>query len=446
MEYKSVDPGMIERFSEAYRNSDLSRAMTNIFAKNDCETFGYSPLAARGNAFRFSYEIPTMRPADQKHSGRCWLFAALNILRERIGKTLNVEYFELSQSYLAFWDKFERCNYFLNSVIETAGLPLQEETVRWLMDNTFGGDAGQWDMFVNIVKKYGLVPKDAMPETQQTGATGKMNGHLTAFMRVSAARLRKMANGGASAEALAAAKNEALCSVYDFLCRCFTEPPERFDLEYVDKEKVRHIRRDYTPISFRDQFVGDMLDDYVSVINSPTADKPFGRFYTVRFLGNIAEGKPILYYNVSIKDLKALVLRQLMDGELVWFGSDSAKFRDKEKCFWDDRCFNDPLFTGLPIRYDKETALDYGISCMIHAMVLTGVNIDERTGCPDRWKIENSYGPEGANDGYWFCTDTWFERFVYQAVIHKKYLTADPAHPGEIISLAPWDPMGTLAD
>ncbi len=446
MEFKPVTCESIGQFSDAYNGCKMNRVMTDIFSKNDFGTFGFDPNANKGKHFRFSYEIPTMRSTNQKSSGRCWLFAATNVLREIIGKKLNVDYFELSQSYLAFWDKFERCNYYLNCVIDTANDPIDDRTVQYIIGNTFGGDGGQWDMFANIVKKYGIVPKDAMPETFQTSATGRLNGYLSEYMRVCAFRLRNMIAGGASETEVDAAVKDILGRVYSFLCRCYTEPPKKFDLEYTDKDKKYHMERDYTPESFKDKFIGDFLDNYISVIHAPTADKPFGKFYTVKYLGNIVGGDKILYYNVPMDEFKALAVQQLKDGEVVWFGSDCGKFCDRDKRLWDDKSFDNELITGLDSDYTKAESLDYRISAMNHAMVLTGFNIDERTGKTDRWKIQNSWGSDGVNEGYYFCTDSWFERFVYQIVINKKYLKGKLDDIGEITELAPWDPMGTLAD
>ncbi|MCR5041895.1 MAG: C1 family peptidase [Clostridia bacterium] len=441
-----IDFSDIKDFSDAYNSDPASLVMTNVLARNKSDTFGIVPQSGREQHFQFSCEIPTMKSVDQKHSGRCWLYAATNILRERVARELDLEFFELSQVYLAFWDKFERCNYFLNNILATADRPVGDETVRWLLKNVYGGDGGQWDMFVNLIEKYGICPKDAMPETEQTQNTGAVNGHVTAFMRVTAHRLRELVAAGASAEEIDAARRDALRQVYDCLCRFYTEPPRSFDFEYTDRSGKYHVEPDMTPRAFSEKYIGNFLDRFVSVINAPTADKPFGRLYTVKLLGNVAGGRPVRYYNVPMDEFRELVRRQLSDGELVWFGSDSAKFRDRARSLWDDKSFNDPMFTGLGISYDKTVGLDYGISFMIHAMALTGYNEDPRTGEINRWKIENSYGPDGANGGYYFCSGTWFDRFVYQAVIDKKYLDIPADAEEKLIELEPWDPMGTLAD
>jgi len=395
--------------------------------------------------FKFSTDIKTMKSTNQKASGRCWLFAATNVLREHIAKQLNLENFELSQSYMAFWDKFERCNYFFEAVIETASLPLSDRTVNFLFRGGIS-DGGQWDMFTSLVRKYGVVPKDAMPETFQTSNTRGSNQYISKFLRKNGLALRKMVADGASQEALEAEKKALLGKCFSFLSSCYGEPPETFDFEYVDKDKNFHRESGLTPISFRDKYFDGMWDDYVSLIHAPTADKPFDKLYTVKYLGNVAEDKGVRHVNLTMEELKAAVLRQLQDGEVVWFGSDCGKFGDRDSRFWDDASFDAEPITGLNTVMTKQEMLDCGDSAMNHAMCFTGVNIGE-DGKPNRWKIENSWGSEGLNEGYYMASDSWFDLLVYQAVVHKKYLGDKAAIlDTEPIVLDPWDPIGSLAD
>ena len=434
----------LERYADAYYADPKNLLLTHAYAKVGMGDLAFDPVAARKMQFKFSVDIPTMSATNQKASGRCWLFAATNVLREIVAKKKNLGNFELSQSYLAFWDKFERINYFLESIIDTASLPDGDRTVDFILQ-TGVHDGGQWDMFVNIVKKYGIVPKDAYPETAQSSSTGQLNGHINRYLKKMACVIRKMIAEGADRAAVEAVKEEALSKTYTFLCQCYTMPPATFDWEYVDKDKKHVVEKNYTPLTFRDEMIGDILDDYVSIINAPTKDKPFDKVYTVSYLGNLVEAAPILYLNLEMEEFKSIVRKQLEDGEIVWFGSDCGKFGDREKKAWDDESYNDSLLTGLDYTLDKAEMLDYHLSQMNHAMVITGVNIEDDK--PNRWKIQNSWGSEGANGGYHMASDTWFDKFVYQAVVHKKYLT-DKAEilKEEPIVLLPWDPMGSLAD
>ena len=441
----NITPADLAGFREGYRADPMRQAMTRVLYTTDISKVICRPDDARKMVFKFSTDIKTMKSTNQKSSGRCWLFAATNVLREHIAKELNLEDFELSQSYMAFWDKFERCNYFFEAILETAGLPLNDRTVNFLLQGGLS-DGGQWDMFTSLVRKYGVVPKDAMPETFQTSNTRGSNQYISKFMRKNALSLRKMAAGGASREALEAEKKALLAKCFSFLSSCYGEPPETFDFEYVDKDKNFHRESGMPPLSFRDKYLDGVWDDYVSLIHAPTADKPFDRLYTIKYLGNVAEDKGIRHVNLTMEELKAAVLRQLQDGEVVWFGSDCGKFGDRDSRFWDDQSFDSLPATGLDVAMTKEEMLDCCDSAMNHAMCFTGVNIGE-DGKPNRWKIENSWGSEGLNEGYYMASDSWFDLLVYQAVVHKKYLGDKAAIlDTDPIVLDPWDPIGSLAD
>ncbi|MDD4773452.1 MAG: C1 family peptidase [Eubacteriales bacterium] len=441
---KGITTNDIDGYMKAYAADPKSRLLTNALFKANLSDLAFCGEALGRQNFLFSIDIKTMASTNQKSTGRCWLFAATNLLRERIAKEKNLENFELSQSWLAFWDKFERCNYFLESIIATADRDIDDRTVSFIL-RTGVQDGGQWDMFVNIVNKYGIVPKDAFQETAQSSATGAMNGQINLSLKHNAAALRKMAAAGASADQLRAAKDKMLAPLYTFLVSCYGVPPAAFDFEGSDKDGNYFIERDYTPFSFRETYIGDMLGDYISIINGPTADKPFDKLYTVEFLGNVAEAPPVKYINLEMAEFKHLVLSQLRDGEIVWFGSDCGKAGERSKNLWDTALYEYDALTGLDTSLTKAEELDYLNSAMNHAMVITGVHLDDDL--PVRWKIENSWGTADPNGGYFFMSDGWFDDYVYQAVIHKKHLGDKAALADtEPVILKPWDPMGTLAD
>ncbi len=434
-----ITPESISSYRDYYQNDTVRQALTTILAKGNLADMTFVTDAARKMQFQFSIDVKTMTSTNQKSSGRCWLFAATNVLREIVAKKLNLENFELSQSWLAFWDKFERVNAYLNAIVETAHLPHDDRLVDHLVA-TGVHDGGQWDMFVNIVAKYGLLPKNAYPETAQTGATGQLNRHINTYLKAVSGKLRDAVNAG---EETTAMRQDILARVFSFLCACYGEPPEEFTWEYKDKDDKIHYMSG-TPVWFRDTYIGDYLDHYVSIINAPTADKPFYKSYTVQYLNNVPGGaRDIFYYNIPMDEFKEKVIAQLKDGEIVWFGSDCGKFSDREAKAWDDCSYNEGRLTGFDYSMTKEEMLWYHMSQMNHAMCITGVNIGE-DGKPNRWKIQNSWGSDGANGGYYMASDTWFDKFVYQAVVHKKYLTGYDMTMAPI-ELKPWDPMGSLA-
>ena len=444
MKQTPITEKQLADWSADFNGCPQRQIATLALSKTELKDVTYVVKSSFAMQQKFSIDIPTLEVTNQQASGRCWLFAAANVLREKIAKDLNLASFELSQSYLAFWDKFERANYFLESILETASLPADDRTVAFIL-STGVHDGGQWDMFANIVEKYGIVPKDVYGETFQSSHTGSMNHVLNRNLKVCAVKLRKMVAEGASEEAIQQTKSEMLGKIYGFLCSCYSEPPKQFDFEYVNKDKEYHVDRGLTPKTFAEKYLGGMLDEIVSIIHAPTADKPYHQTYGVKMLGNVVGGKPVKHLNLTMDEFKAAVIAQLEAGKVVWFGSDVGKFGEREKGVWDDQCFNMELLTGLDLAISKADALDHWFSAMNHAMVITGVNIVD--GKPTRWKIENSWGDKNGARGYYVCSDTWFDEYVFQAAVEKEYLGELAALADkESVILDPWDPMGTLAN
>lgn len=386
----------------------------------------------------FSIDLKTLPVTNQKRSGRCWIFAGCNVIREKIAQKYNLKDFELSQNYIAFYDKLEKCNYLIQNIISLKDKEKDDRVLDYLL-STGIQDGGQWDLFVNIVNKYGLVPKNAYPETFQSSNTMEVDNLLNKYIRKFAYEIR---NEEIDIENR---KEKCIKEIYTILCSCFGIPPKTFTFEYVDKDKKYHIIKDLTPIKFYQEIVPMDLNDYVSIINSPTADKAFNKVYTVDYLGNVIEGNEVLYLNLDIERLKELTISQLKDGECVWFGSDCSKASDRTGGVWDDATFDVDTLFQIDSNMSKGAMLDTRESAMNHAMVITGVNLDNEI--PTKWKIENSWGDDVANKGYYVATDTWFSKFVYQIVVNKKYLNEEEKMilNNEKIRLKPWDPMGTLA-
>ncbi len=431
-------------WNEILDNSRERQLAALALSKSEMFNVAFSQTNANAMHQHFSVEIKTMDVTDQARSGRCWLFAATNVLREHIGKKLHIENFELSQSYLAFWDKFERSNYFLEAMMDLADRPEDDRTVSFVLQ-TGVHDGGQWDMFANIVRKYGIVPKDAYDETYQSGHTQQMNYTLNRALKAAAVRLRNMLREGSTREQAEEVKDEILGRVYAFLCTCYGNPPETFDFEYYDEDKICHAERNLTPRGFAEKYVADLIGNTVSCIHAPTKDKPYHKTYTIELLGNVAGGRPVRHLNLEMQELKAAVIAQLQAGKVVWFGSDVGHFGERKRGLWDDRSFNLELLSGLDLTISKADALDYGFAAMNHAMCLTGVHL--RDGKPVRWKIENSWGDENGKKGYYICSDSWFDAYVFQAAIEKEYLGDLAAFAEqEPVVLSPWDPMGTLAE
>lgn len=393
----------------------------------------------------FSISLEQGAVTNQKRSGRCWMFAALNCMRFQVIKKQNLEDFELSQSYPLFYDKLEKANYFLESILDT----LDESTDGRLIAHLLAAplnDGGQWDMLCSIVEKYGLVPKTAMPESVSSSATQEMVSYMTEKLREYACVLRKGHKAGKSMEQLKKEKETMMETVYRMLCISLGKPPRTFTFEYRDKDGNFHREENLTPKAFYEKYVGLRLDDYVSVINAPTDDKPFYRSYTVQYLGNVKEGRPVKYVNLPIEEMKQAAIAQLKDGEPVWFGCDVGKRSFRDGGLMDTGIYDVETLFDTDFPMTKAERLEYGQSLMTHAMVFQGVNLDEN-GRPDRWRVENSWGEEAGKKGYFVMSDRWFDEYNYQVVVNKKYLSSKAleAYEKEPVRLNPWDPMGSLA-
>ncbi|WP_276880710.1 aminopeptidase C [Anaerococcus tetradius] len=393
----------------------------------------------------FSLELKQGEITDQKQSGRCWMFSALNTMRYRIIKDLKLETFELSQAYPLFFDKLEKSNYFLESIIKTLDEDLQGRLVKHILADPLG-DGGQWDMFVNLVNKYGVVPKYAMPEVNASSATREMDSYLTKMLRSFAKDLRKAHQEGKSLEELEKMKDGFNEDIYRALTLILGTPPKTIDFEARDKDDNYICDKNLSPKEFFDKYVKMNIDDFVSLINAPTADKPFNETFTVDYLGNVCEGKPVKYLNLPIDELKKAAIRQLEDGYPVWMGCDVGQSFVRKEGILSTKAFKLEELFGLDFAMTKEDRLDYSESLMTHAMVFTGVDLDDE-GNPIRWKIENSWGDRAGNKGYLVMSDEWFNEYMYQIAVDKKYLTDDQkkAWEKEPIHLKPWDPMGSLA-
>lgn len=434
----------LDELKNKYESESSNTIVRHALSKNKISEICYNDQADRDTKNMFSIDIETMPVCNQKQSGRCWIFAGLNVLREIIGKKLNVSNFELSQNYVAFFDKLEKVNYALSSIMELVDKDHDDRVLMHILKSGIG-DGGQWDMFVNIIKKYGFVPKTAMGETFQSSATMESDAILNATIRRFASEIKILHNLNKDEEIIKL-KDEYMQKVYNFLTNCFGVPPTKFDLEYVTKDNVYHLVQNLSPIDFFEKTVGDIIDDYQSIINAPTSDKPYNKTFTIQYLNNVVEGKKIIHLNLPMERIEELIIKQLSNGELVWFGSDVSSYRNREEGIWDTLAYDYQSSLKLDIRFDKKEMLDYFASAMNHAMVITGVNLVNNI--PTKWKIENSWGSDVGNKGYYIMSEDFFKTYVYQAVINKKYLNEEElkALKEEPILLKPWDPMGTLAD
>ena len=436
---------VLAEFSTAFSSNPVNRIAMNAVTSAGLLAASKNPMAQRESRHSYSISLEQGEITNQKQSGRCWMFAALNTFRFEVIKNLNLKTFELSQNYTLFYDKLEKSNYFLESILETLDEPTQGRLISFLLSAPLG-DGGQWDMLCNLVRKYGVVPKEAMPETVSSSATREMTAVLTRKLREDACRLRKAYADGSTLDELRAKKETMMEEIYRVLCICLGEPPKTFDLEVTDKDDKFIRDTNLTGTAFFEKYVGLNLDDYVSLINAPTADKPYHRSYSVKFLGNVKEGCPVRYLNLPIDELKKAAIAQMKDGSPVWFGCDVGKDSSRDEGLLDTNTYQTDKLLGVTFGMNKAERLEYGESLMTHAMVFQGVNLDEE-GKPNRWRVENSWGDAPGKKGYYVMSDEWFDEYMYQIVVNKKYLPDSyiAEYDSEPIMLEPWDPMGSLA-
>lgn len=392
-----------------------------------------------------SHRLDDWKATSQKKSGRCWLFSSLNFLRSRARESLGVKNFEFSQSYVFFWDKFERANWFLTDIIATSDEPVDGRLVQFLLGDVLG-DGGQWDMAVSVYMKYGLVPKEVMPESEASTNSRPMNARLRAVLHIGALRLREAIAAGASAEEIDTQRRKILADVWKILVVCLGEPPVRFNWQWRDDEGNFHRDGEITPHEFYERHVGVDLSEYICLVDDPRPENPKGSMETVEHLGNVVGGRPIRYLNAPVEEIKRIAAAQIAAGEAVWFGADVSQPYDRGLGFFVTGIHDyDGLF-DVDFSSTKLERVRSGESAMDHAMLFTGVDLDE-AGQPRAWRVENSWGDEPGDSGFFTMDDQWFTDNVFEVVVPKSALPEDlaAAVDTEPIVLPAWDPMGTLA-
>lgn len=441
----SISSEMLESYRAGFDSDPGARIAQNAVTKTDINEIALNREVVTSTDYTFSTLLDDWDVTNQRRSGRCWLFAALNLLRVGAMKKMNLKEFEFSQNYMFFWDKFERANYFFEQIIDTADRDLGDRTVGFLLDYPID-DGGQWNMFVNLVRRHGVVPKSVMPETQSSSNSGRMNSHLKFKMREGAQTLRTLIQDGRGAEEVEAAKQVLLQSIWRILCVHLGTPPKSFDWQWNDKDREFHRDGEMTPQQFAEKYLDLPVDDFACLVHDPRASSPFGRTFTVERLGNVIGGERVIYLNIEMDLMKSITQSVLESGEPVWFGCDVGPNMERELGLWDSDLFRYQDLYGTSFDLDKASRLEYHQSLMTHAMLFTGVDVVD--GSPRRWRVENSWGSKGSGrKGFYTMNDSWFDEYMFEIAARKSALPAalQAAFEDEPIVLPPWDPMGSLA-
>jgi len=432
----------LEMFRKDFSASPAYRLAQNAVTRVTLDDVAINREIINTTENTFSTLLDDWKVTNQQRSGRCWLFAGLNLLRVGAMQKMGLKDFEFSQNYAMFWDKIERANYFLEAVIETADRDIDDRTVAFLLDAA-AEDGGQWNMFVAIVRKHGLVPKAFMPETQSSSDTGRMNAALRGLLRQGAKSVREACARGA--DAARAEKAEVLRVIYRVLCIHLGTPPDHIDWQWTDKDREFHRDGVLTPLEFADRYVDLPIDDYVCLVHDPRSSSPAGRTFTVQYLGNVLGAPPVTYLNVDMALIKDIAAQALQRGEPVWFGCDVGKMMSNEYGVWDAGLYDLPSVYDAAFTFDKADRLVYHETQMTHAMLFTGVDVLD--GVTRRWRVENSWGPDKGKDGFYTMNDSWFDEYVFEIAARRDVLpeALRQALDTEPIVLPAWDPMGSLA-
>ena len=430
-----ISEDMLGRIRQGYQGTPEQKAVKNALASNSI-----SALAINGENLamidtHFSHRVKTKGITNQKSSGRCWLFTGLNVLRAKVIDKYNLPGLEFSQNYNSFYDLLEKSNLFLQAIIDTKDLPLEDRKVDWLLKNAIG-DGGQFTGVSNLLMKYGVVPREVMPETYQSENTSQMAMILKWKLREYALELR-----GLKANKTAERKEAMLTEIYRILVECLGVPPTEFEWTRYDKAGNVVSTKKYTPKSFYQEYIGDDLEhNYIMVMNDPSRE--YNKVYEIEYDRHVYDGENWVYLNLPIEKVKELAIASIKDNTAMYFSCDVGKFSDRKKGTLDINNMDyESLFrTKFPM--DKKQRIQTFSSGSSHAMTLIAVDLDE-AGQPKKWMVENSWGPASGYQGNLIMTDEWFDNYMFRVVVEKKYVPADIMKLMEQkpIMLPSWDPM-----
>ena len=496
---RAIKPELLRTYTE-----DFNKDRANLIAADAAVSAGVLKAATDYRGVRalprdFSIELKQGSITNQERSGRCWMFASLNTLRYELMHRWNLEDFEFSETYLFFWDAMEKSNTYLENVLRTLDEPTDSrlfEAINWGPSD----DGGWWQMFAALVNKYGLVPKSAYPESENSRNSDDFKQYLNSKLREFAAELRRRSAAGASEDELRALKDEYMGTVYRICAVALGEPPEKFDFfartkdddedkkgeackckaeadadgkaesckcgesckcegksdakackcdkDKSDKPKTGKDERPQireigiTPLEFYKKYVPVDVNDFVTLANAPLKNRPFNQRYRIRFSANVVETGDMEFVNVPLDVFKKAALDQLTAGHPIWFACDCTQFALRKDGFFDQSVVRVDQLFGTEFTGDKAHGLEYGDSPSNHAMTFTGVNLGE-DGKPNRWKVENSWGKDAGKDGYYVMSDAWFDRYVTELIIRKEYLddATRALLAAEPVELDPWQPL-----
>ncbi len=435
----AITPDMMEEIRATFTDSQQNKALVNAITHNDLKKLAINREKDGKVSHLFSNKVETSAITNQKKSGRCWLYTGLNTLRPMVVDSYKIKQFEFSQTYNFFWDQFEKANLFMEAMIATADLAVDDRKIVWLFKNPVG-DGGQWTTFADNVKKYGLVPSSAMPDTYQSENTRMMSKLLKRKLRENGLRLRGMANNKMSRKDLEEAKLEMLSEIYRILALSLGEPPTEFTWQFEDKDGIISETKTFTPAQFYDEVIGINLDDYVMLMNDPSKD--YNKLYEVEYDRNLQEGNNWKFINLPIEKVKEFARASILNNEAMYFSCDVGKQLNTKTGTLDLNNYDYNALMGVNFEMEKKERIVTYESGSTHGMALVGVNIlpDDSV---DKWLLENSWGKEKGHNGFLTMTDEWFDEYMFRLIVNKQYVDKKTLRilNKKAILLPPWDPV-----
>ena len=388
----------------------------------------------------FSHVVGNFNATSQNNSGRCWIFSACNLIRTEVKKKIPKlpKTFEFSNTFILFYDKLEKANNFLSNIVLTSDKYIDDRTVHFLLHDPIP-DGGNWTMFCNIFDKYGIVSKQAYGESYMSDNTSVMN-HVLKLLLIQAAHAIRVDKTRSKYII-----EECMLEVRRILVMCLGEPPKEFLFCYDDEDdnkKAQTCTYSYTPKTFA-RLCFD-CSKYITLVNDPRHQ--YWQKYCVKYLGNV-RGATGAYLNLSMSLLMKYAVAALTSDNAVWFGADASRFLNKTDGVFDEDQYNYDLIFTVDETLNKADRLNYCTSDANHAMLFTGINIEN--GTPDRFRIENSWGKGTGEEGYFACSIKWFVENVFQIVIPLAIIDdvdiLEAIRRADTVVLDPWDPIGCLA-
>ena len=434
-----ISDEMLKQIQSSYKNTSADKAIRNAIGGTDIRKLSLNQENQQGLDTDFSIKVESKGITDQQSSGRCWLFTGLNVMRAKAIARYNLPSLEFSQAYSFFWDQLEKSNLFLQGVIDTAKEPMSNQTVEWLFKHPLS-DGCTFTGVADIVSKYGLVPKEVMPETYSSEHTSQMSSLIGLKLKEYGLELRESVQKGMDVKKIEARKTEMLETVYRILVLNLGVPPTEFD--YVRKDvKGNPVETEHhTPMSFLEKY-GDknLLTNYVMVMNDPSRE--YYKCYEIDFDRHRYDGKNWTYVNLPVEEIKEMAIASLKDSTRMYFSSDVTQL-DSKRGLLDVNNYDFGSLLGTTFGMDKKQRIQTFASMSAHAMTLMAVDLDEN-GKPKKWMVENSWGAQSGYKGHLIMTDEWFNEYMFRLVLETKYVPKKvlDIFKQKPVRLPAWDPM-----